>query len=132
MESRGGWSTSSQSDISIGTEQGSEVSSATQGTQVSGPSSVVGPTQCHTLPDCHSVSQECIKLPGGNTPSPCSDRPPSHLSQVSYNDLCFPKTSNYGSMRKAGRSEVVGRLEERQRQQNQLPHYLATHLHSHL
>ena len=26
---------------------------------------------------------------------------------VSYNDLCFPKTSNYGSMRKAGRCEVA-------------------------
>ena len=59
------------------------------------------------------VFQECIKPPALHSPSPSSDRPPSHLSQVSYNDLCFPKTSNYGSMRKAGRCEVVKGMEER-------------------
>ena len=54
--------------------------------------------------------QECIKPPSLHSPTPSNltDRPPSSTrapSQVSYNDLCFPKTSNYGSMRK--RADVI-------------------------
>ena len=48
------------------------------------------------------------------TPSHMMDRPQSNASapsRVSYNDLCFPKTSNYGSMRKAGRCDVEARLQ---------------------
>ena len=29
---------------------------------------------------------------------------------VSYNDLCFPKTSNFGSMRKEGKCDITKRL----------------------
>merc|ERR1712032_1227899 len=108
----------------------SEVSTGTQGTRVSLPQSVQGRNQ---NTEHLSISQECIKPPAAlHSPSPSSDRPPSHLSQVSYNDLCFPKTSNYGSMRKQGRCEVVGRLEERLAGRNQLPPHRAPHLHSHL
>jgi hypothetical protein len=32
---------------------------------------------------------------------------------VTYSDLCFPKTSNYGSMRKEGRIDVAARLSTR-------------------
>ena len=38
------------------------------------------------------------------------------VSHVTYSDLCFPKTSNYGSMRKQGRWEApthTSRLSQR-------------------
>ena len=35
--------------------------------------------------------------------------PPPLASAVNYNDLCFPKTSNYGSMRKSGRCDFLSR-----------------------
>jgi hypothetical protein len=38
-------------------------------------------------------------------------QPPALVSgpAVNYNDLCFPKTSNYGSMRKQGRCDFLTR-----------------------
>ena len=59
--------------------------------------------------------QECIEPPSLHSPTPSNmtDRPPSTTrapSQVSYNDLCFPKTSNYGSMRKNGRCDIAAKL----------------------
>ena len=42
--------------------------------------------------------QECLRGRQG-APTP----------PVAYNDLCFPKTSNYGSMRKQGRCDILTR-----------------------
>ena len=60
--------------------------------------------------------QECIKTGRFNSPTPSNltdNRPPSNASgpsRVSYNDLCFPKTANYGSMRKSGRCDIESKL----------------------
>jgi len=113
MESRsshttgGGWS--SESDVSITTDQTSEVSGGTMvGDQAQ--------HQHYVFQDNLSISQECIKPSGGlhsPTPSHLTDRPGSNASgpsRVSYNDLCFPKTANYGSMRKGGRCDIEAKL----------------------
>jgi hypothetical protein len=43
-----------------------------------------------------------------------ADTPSGPVSpHVTYSDLCFPKTSNYGSMRKEGRIDVAARLSTR-------------------
>lgn len=48
---------------------------------------------------------------GAVSPGPSHTEPVS--PQVTYSDLCFPKTSNYGSMRKEGRIDVAARLSTR-------------------
>ena len=53
-----------------------------------------------------------VGSPGHNNSS--RDAPSGPLSpQVTYSDLCFPKTSNYGSRRKEGRIDVAARLSTR-------------------
>ena len=58
--------------------------------------------------------QECLKpglgLSTSPTPSNLTDASSGQGSRVSYNDLCFPKTANYGSMRKSGRCDLEARL----------------------
>ena len=56
-------------------------------------------------------TQECLRREEAASRAPTREdeaaRAPAPAVVVSYNDLCFPKTSNYGSMRKAGRCEVL-------------------------
>lgn len=113
IESNAGWS--SQSDVSISTDPHSEVSTGTGHTTI--PDLVLKKDEKKYVQYLEhlSVSQECIKPPSLHSPTPSNltDRPPSSTrapSQVSYNDLCFPKTSNYGSMRKNGRCDIAAKL----------------------
>jgi len=49
---------------------------------------------------------------GSTSGSLTSPRTTTVSPVVTYNDLCFPKTSNYGSMRKMGRWDI-GKLNQR-------------------
>ena len=44
-----------------------------------------------------------------------------NVNRISYNDLCFPKTSNYGSMKKKSRHQqyIVEQLRNHRNQQKQ-------------
>ena len=61
--------------------------------------------------------QECLKNVEAaiSALDAAAKQPPSTAAQnsqnvaVNYNDLCFPKTSNYGSMRKQGRCDFLTR-----------------------
>merc|ERR1712025_689348 len=48
-----------------------------------------------------------------------------NVQRISYNDPCFPKTSNYGSMKKKSRHQqfIVQQLRNNQQQQPSYPNY---------
>ena len=51
--------------------------------------------------------QECLKTAREAATVGKIEAAPAAGPVVGYNDLCFPKTSNYGSMRKQGRRDIL-------------------------